>query len=1086
MADLPSGTVTLLFTDMEGSTRLKQQLGERYAGVLAKCQQVLRSAIGQWHGQEVDTQGDAFFVVFARASDAASAAVAIQRALASHAWPQDAAVRVRIGMHTGEPQLFAEGYVGVDVNYAARILSAGHGGQILLSQTTGALVESTLPKGVHLQDLGEHRLKDLRRPSRLFQLSITDLPRDFPPLKTLDSYPNNLPMQPTPFVGREQEVTRVCALLCRPEVWLVTLTGSGGMGKTRLGLQVAAELADSFADGVFLVPLALVSDPEQVVPSIIQTLGISDLIGQSPLTLLKSALKDKQLLLLLDNFEQVISAAVRVAELLAVCPRLRIIVTSQVVLRLQAEHEFAVPPLSLPNPKRLPDLVTLSQYEAVALFIQRARAVKPDFSVTNTNALAVAGICARLDGSPLAIELAAARIKFFAPQALLTRLEQGLTVLTGGARDQPTRQQTLRGAIAWSYNLLASEEQQIFRRLAVFVNGCSWEAADVVSRAAGQLEGDVLDRLLSLVDKSLLRQEESAQGEPRFWMLQMLREFGLESLISAGETEVTQQAHAAYYLALAEEAEPQLQGTEQARWLAQLEGEHENLRATLSFLLERARVRVGTQEEPSQAEWALRLCTALYGFWNTCGYFREGQAFLEQALMVRSGVGAAVRARALNTAADLAFTLDDMEQAETLSRECLAIYRELSDRVGIASSLEILGSVARVRGQYVLARSQLEEAAALCQEMGGSWEWGRCQTELARIATEQGQYARACALLEESLGLYQTLGDQERIGWVRYLLARTLFVSQEDPSRAQSLAEQSLTLMRELGDAWLSAYPLSLLGQMRLVQGDLVAARTMLEESLTIAKGIDGEGVGGLSIEFYFSLARLSALHGDVAAACRRYQESLVLLQAGYQEFIPAFLEGLGTLVAEQAALREAARLWGTAEALREALGAPMYPVDLTEYEQAVAKVRRELGEEVFVTAWAEGRTIPLEQALAALPHIFSLVEDAAILRQQQAMQPGQKQDSTAERITSMPQSTLPASLIPTYPEGLTRREVEVLRLVALGWGDAQVAEQLVISPRTVNGHLRSIYNKINVNSRGAATHYAMEHHLLRQQSTFS
>jgi predicted ATPase/class 3 adenylate cyclase/DNA-binding CsgD family transcriptional regulator len=1077
MADLPSGTVTLLFIDMEGSTRLLQQLGESYAGVLAKCRQVLRSAIGQWHGQEVNTQSDAFFVVFARASDAATRA--IQRALASHAWPQDAAVRVRIGMHTGEPQLFAEGYVGVDVNYATRIMSAGHGGQILLSQTTGALVEPTLPKGVHLQDLGEHRLKDLRRPSRLFQLSITDLPSDFPPLKTLDSYPNNLPMQPTPFVGREQEVTRVCALLCRPEVWLVTLTGPGGMGKTRLGLQVAAELADSFADGVFLVSLAPVSDPEQVVPSIIQTLGISDLSGQSPLTLLKSALKDKQLLLLLDNFEQVISAAVRVAELLAVCPRLRIIVTSQVVLRLQAEHEFAVPPLSLPNPKRLPDLVTLSQYEAVALFIQRARAVKPDFSVTNTNAPAVAGICARLDGSPLAIELAAARIKFFTPQALLTRLEQGLTVLTGGARDQPTRQQTLRGAIAWSYNLLASEEQQIFRRLAVFVNGCSWEAADVVSRAAGELEGDVLDRLLSLVDKSLLRQEESAQGEPRFWMLQMLREFGLESLTSAGEMEVTQQAHAAYYLALAEEAEHQLQGTEQARWLAQLEREHENLRATLSFLLERARVKVGTQEEPSQAEWALRLCAALYGFWNTCGYSREGQAFLEQALMVRSGVGAAVRARALNTAADLAFTLDDMEQAETLSGECLAIYRELSDRVGIASSLEILGSVARVSGQYVLARSQLEEAAALFQEMGDSWKWGRCQTELARIATEQGQYARACALLEESLGLYQTLGDQERIGWVRYLLARTLFVSQEDPSRSQSLAEQSLTLMRELGDTWLSAYPLGLLGQMRLVQGDLVAARTMLEESLAIVKGITGSD-GGDPIELHFSLARLSALHGDVAAACRRYQESLVLLQDGFQGFIPTFLEGLGTLVAEQAALREAARLWGTAEALREALGAPMYPVDLTEYEQAVAKVRSELGEEVFVTAWAEGRTTPLEQALATLPHIFSLAEDAAILCQQQAMQPGQKQDITAERISSMPQSTLPAQLTTTYPDGLTRREVEVLRLVALGWGDAQVAEQLVISPRTVNGHLRSIYNKINVNSRSAATRYAIEHPLIR------
>jgi len=370
-------------------------------------------------------------VVFARATDAVCAAVAIQQAMASHVWPQDAVVRVRIGMHTGEPQLSTAGYVGLDVHHAARIMSVGHGGQILLSQATGVLVEQLLPTGVQVQDLGEHRLKDLRRPSRLFQLTIAGLPTDFPPLKTLDNHPNNLPIEPTAFIGREREAASVCALLCRPEVRLVTLTGPGGIGKTRLGLQVGAELADQFADGVFLVSLASAHDPEQVVPAIAQTLAIGEASDQPLLALLKTALKEKHLLLLLDNFEQVDAAAPMVAEVLATCPKLKVLVTSRSMLHVRAEREFVVPPLALPNLTRLPELAALSQYEAVALFIERAQAVKAGFQVTNTNAPAVAAICTRLDGLPLAIELAAARVKYFPPQNLLVRLEQGLALLVG-------------------------------------------------------------------------------------------------------------------------------------------------------------------------------------------------------------------------------------------------------------------------------------------------------------------------------------------------------------------------------------------------------------------------------------------------------------------------------------------------------------------------------------------------------------------------------------------------------------------------------------------------------------------------------
>ena len=504
MGELPKGTVTLLFTDMEGSTRLLQRVGERYADVLEACRHLLRTAFHQYHGHEVDTQGDAFFVAFARATDAVSAAVAAQCALATQVWPEDVAVRVRMGLHTGEPLLASEGYVGLDVHRAARIMSAGHGGQVLLSHTTCTLVEHDLPIGVSLRDLGAHRLKDLEHPSHLYQLVIPDLPADFPPLKTLDTHPNNLPIQLTPLIGREKEVTMVAHLLRRDDVRLLTLTGPGGIGKTRLGLQVAAELTEEYG---FFVNLSPIRDPALVLPTIALTLSVAENPTRSMLDVLQGFLQQKQILLLLDNFEQVVDAASQVTDLLTACPKLKFIVTSRAVLHVRGEQEFAVSPLALPNPRHLPDPVALSQYEAVALFISRARAVQPEFQVMNATAPAVADICVRLDGLPLAIELAAARIKLLPPQALLARLGQRFAVLTSGARDVPVRQQTLRNTIEWSYPLDTSE-QRLFRRLSVFVGGCTLEAVEAISTTLGDEPGFVLDGIASLIDKSLLRQSE--------------------------------------------------------------------------------------------------------------------------------------------------------------------------------------------------------------------------------------------------------------------------------------------------------------------------------------------------------------------------------------------------------------------------------------------------------------------------------------------------------------------------------------------------------------------------------------------------
>jgi predicted ATPase/class 3 adenylate cyclase/Tfp pilus assembly protein PilF len=828
MPDLPTGTVTFLFSDIESSTRLLQQLGPRYAEALGAHQELLRAAFVAHHGREVDTQGDSFFVAFPRAGDALAAAAEAQRALAAYPWAEGATLRVRIGLHTGAPQLVGDHFIGLDVHRAARIAAAGHGGQVLLSEATRTLGQGELPEGASLRDLGEHLLKDLQRPERLYQLVLPDLPADFPPLKTLDRARHNLPIQPTPLIGRDEAIGALTGLLARDDVRLVTLTGPGGIGKTRLALHVAANLVGQFADGVYLVALGSIADPDLVAGAIAQTLGLREVGSATHEESLLGYLAEKTVLLVLDNFEQVVGAAPLLARLQAQCAGLKLLVTSRISLRLRGEQTYAVSALELPTRRATgrqtlpPDLETLTQYTAVALFIERARAVSHEFQVTAANAPAIAEICAQLDGLPLAIELAAARINLVPPQALLARLSSRLKLLTGGPRDLPERQQTLRNAIAWSYDLLASDEQMLFRRLAVFEGGCTLEAAEVVCVAPEGMRSlalDIFDGLGSLVDKSLLRQQGGdEEGEPYFRMLETIREYGLEQLTASGEAEAVRQAHLVWYLALAEQAEAAVRGPEERAWLDRLEREHENLRAALRWA-----------QRQGEATLGLRLAGALAYFWFARGYLSEGREWLEGLLPLADSVAvpAPTHAKALYGAGDLTLWQGDYDPATARLEQSVALARSAGEPGIAADALNRLGLVAHRQGDLGEAEARWEESAALARKLGDLGRLAAPLNNLGEVAHARGDVALAAARYEEALAVARHTSSARII---RTTIANLGNVArlQGDLGRAETLVHESLKLEAEEGDPRSIAEQLEVVARVAAARGAATQAARLL------------------------------------------------------------------------------------------------------------------------------------------------------------------------------------------------------------------------------------------------------------------
>jgi predicted ATPase/class 3 adenylate cyclase len=848
---ITSGTFTFLFSDIEGSTRLEQRVGTaRYGELRERHRQILRKAFGAHDGIEQGTEGDSFFVVFASARAAVAAAVAAQRQLASESWPDGESVRVRIGIHSGEAELAGESLVGLDINRAARIAAVGHGGQILLSDATRALVQAHLPVELRLRDLGAYRLKDLLGPEHVVQVEADDLPADFPPLRTPDARPNNLPTQLTTFVGRAAELEEAAQLLSTTR--LLTLTGPGGTGKTRLSLQLASTVADAFPDGVYFVPLEPIRDPVLVPSRIATAVGVTESATRPIADTLSEWLRERRLLLVLDNFEQVASAAPLVADLLRSAPEVKVVVTSRAALRVSGEQEYPVP--GLPTPPDLSQLsgldrlqlsaesraldpVALGQYAAVRLFIERAVAVRPGFTVTNANAPAVAAISARLHGMPLAIELAAARTKLLSPEAILARLEHQLDVLAAGARDLPARQQTLRGAIAWSYDLLDEDAQRLLDRLSVFAGGCDLEAAEAVCGHATELGGELVDGLMALADQSLIKVEEAVDGEPRFRLFDTIREFAAEHLAERGETATIEDRHRDWYLSLAERAAAEVAGADQRRWLDRLELEHDDIRAVLDRSMDRP--------EPATA---IRLGFAMWRFWQKRGYLAEARRRLgAMEAAPWSNDDPRLRARLVEALGGICWWQGDIAEMAARYREALGLWLSIGDQAEIANayynaSFEFAvpptanGPDPDPEG---IGLSYIEEAQRRYHDLGDLLGEANALWALGNYHYFRNQLGNGTTEFRAALEMFRRTADLTMEAWALHMLGSGLLRNGE-VDEARQHVEHAMRHFHAAGDAAGLTMTLDDMSALAVATGDLEraarlrgAARSLTSETGT-------------------------------------------------------------------------------------------------------------------------------------------------------------------------------------------------------------------------------------------------------------
>ena len=908
-----AGTTTLLFTDIEGSTKLLQQTGDGYGSILKDHHRLLRQAFAAEGGVELDAAGDGLYYQFPSARSAIAAAIHAQRALIGHQWPPGAMVRVRMGLHTGEPVVSDVGLVGIDVHRAARICNAGHGGQVLLSRTARDLAGRELPPGVSLVDLGEYRLKDIIEPQQLFQVVAEGMPTTFPPLRTLDDRQTNLPRRLSSFVGRELEIAEGRALLNSSP--LVTLTGPGGVGKTTLALQIASAMIDELPDGVWVVELGNVTEESLVLQSVAAGVRVGEQPGRDLGATLIEALRSRRLCLVLDNCEHVLSACAQLADSLIRSTDVIILATSREPLAVEGERVLPVPTLDLPGTSRALTPAAASQYAAIRLFVDRATAAQPGFRLTDQNVESVIQICRRLDGMPLALELAAARVRALPVEQLAARLDDRFRLLTGGSRLSVPRHQTLRATIDWSHDLLSPEERAVFRRLAAFAGGCSLAAAEVVLTDDLVADIDVLDLLTRLVDKSLVIADPTSE-EARFGMLETIRQYARDYLLHAGEAEAVFRRHRDWYLTLVERAKADFfRGPAPTNWLALFDRELDNLRLALEW----------SAAEAGGGAAGLRLAAGLWRYWEIRGDLIEGRQWLERTLAATDGEVSILRANALTGAGILAHVQGDYSAAIAFHEESLAQHREVGNRPSVAYALHNLANVNAEHGELERARELYEEAIAMSRTIGDERGAATGLISLADVISRQDSYADSRAIFEASIEIYGQFGDRWGIAF--------------------ALDSQAIAAGRA---------------------GEFQGARRLHERSLAISKELgDERGVARTLMH----LADLAAREGDRTRATALHRECLRIRSALHDmPGVATAMEKLAWVVMDDAAV-DAARLLGAADSLREEIKTPLPAGAREDYERSVRALAARLGQDEFQAAWLAGRS---SDAAAAVKFVFA------------------------------------------------------------------------------------------------------------------
>jgi predicted ATPase len=927
----------MLFTDIEGSSDGVRTLGtDKWEAVLERHTQIIRDALTGHGGFEVRSEGDSFFMVFTSPS----------------------AVRVRMGIHTGEarPASVASGvdYVGFEITRAARIAAAGHGGQVLVSDTTESLVRDGLAPGLTLRELGEHRFKDLVRPQRLYQLLIDGLPDSFPPLRTLDATPNNLPTQTTTFVGRQRELTSAAKLL--ETTRLLTLTGPGGSGKTRLALHLAADILDRYPDGVWLVELAPVTDPAGVGPTVAAAVHIGERSGRPAIETISEALRSRQLLLVLDNCEHLIAACADLVDaLLRSCPRLTILATSREGLNVPGETLIPVPSLRVPDGDRLPPLDELRTYEAISLFVDRCTSYQPTFALTEENAAEIVRICRRLDGVPLALELAAARVRVLSVAQVARRLDDRFRLLTGGSRTVLARQQTLRALIDWSYDLLTDSERLLLRRLSIFVGGWSLEAAEAICSGEGIEREAVLELLAHLVDKSLVMMLDR-WGVARYTMLETIREYAREKLVDSGEADALRRRHFEHFFRDA--VDKPMWARPIRRVSADYGVEYENFRAALEWI----------EADPNGTEQGLLLASSLIGPAGVRGRHGELRQILTAALARGDPAARTLgRARALLAAASIAGLQRDLPVAVPLAREAVQLLRDLGEKRELAYALNIV-AVGALPDQDVSGRV-MGESRALLEELGDLRGVAGLLFFMGDAALEHGDYDAARGRLTESLALFRQLGEVRLSANPMASLGRLACVD-GDYARARALVGEALAIRTRPDNPWQVAIGRISLGEVSRCEGDPAGGAQLFEQALADGRGMGDDMIVGWALH---NLGHVALQSDDRSTAAARFRESLLLRwRSGPSTDVAAGLAGMAGVALRDGELTEAVRLFGAVDVILDSAHRVLPPADERVRREDLAAIRLRLNDRAFDTAFRQGQAAKFEE-LDAMADAVSL-----------------------------------------------------------------------------------------------------------------